>query len=129
VNDHVIRQEPERRVDASKLVVGLLLVTFGLAFLFDRLYWFDAFELVRLWPLWLILFGVARILFPSRGRGRLAGFWPLLIGGIFLLDTQDILPLHDSWPLFIVGAGLLMTLRAMGVGGAAGCGRHGERAS
>lgn len=124
MNDHVIPREPGRGFDASKLVVGLLLVSFGLAFLFDRLYWFDAFGLVRLWPLWLILFGVVRILFPTRGRGRLAGFWPLLIGGIFLLDTQDLLPLHDSWPLFIVGAGLLLMLRATGVGG---CHRQREK--
>lgn len=115
MNDQVIDQ-PQRGFDAPKLVMGVLLLTFGLAFLFDRLYWFDAGELFRLWPLWLIAFGVMRVAFPRRGRGRLAGFWPILIGGIFLLDTLDVMGLDDSWPLFIVGAGLLMVARAFGVG-------------
>lgn len=115
VNEHVI-ERPERGFDTPKLITGVLLLTFGLAFLFDRLYRVDATELFRLWPLWLIAFGAARVVFPRRGRGRLAGFWPILIGGIFLLDTQGVMGLDDSWPLFIVGAGLLMVARAFGIG-------------
>jgi Domain of unknown function (DUF5668) len=118
VNENTMH-EP-RGVDAGKLAVGVMLLAFGLLFLFDRLFWIDAGEVFRLWPLWLMAFGVIRILFPASrhcGRGsRLGGFWPLLIGSIFLLDTLNVLALHDSWPLFIAGAGLLMVLRAMGGG-------------
>lgn len=108
--------EPDGGVDAGKLVTGLVLLTIGGIFLADRFFWVDARELFRLWPLWLIGFGVLRVLFPCRGRGRLGGFWPILIGGVFLLDTLRILELHDSWPLFIVGAGLLMVLRSASAG-------------
>jgi hypothetical protein len=116
VNEQTVRES--RGIDGGKLGIGLLLLALGVVFLLDRLFWIDAGEAFRLWPLWLMAFGVIRILFPaSRGcarRGsRLAGFWPLLIGGIFLMDVLDVLHLHDSWPLFIVGAGLLMVLRAM----------------
>ena len=119
MNEQAMHREPERGFDAAKLVTGLLLVTFGLVFLLDRLYWLEAREMLRLWPLWLIAFGVIRVMFPSHHRGRLAGFWPILIGGIFLLDTLDVMALHDSWPLFIVGGGLIMVLRALRTGGGA----------
>lgn len=106
-------------IDIGKLLVGLLLVTLGVLFLFDRLFWMDLGEGLRLWPLWLMAFGAIRILFPAMGRHgrratRLAGFWPLLIGGIFLMDTLRVMDLHQSWPLFIVGIGVLMVLRSMG---------------
>jgi hypothetical protein len=114
VNDRTM--PPERGVDTGKLVAGLVLLTVGGIFLADRLYWIDARELFRLWPVWLIGFGVLRVLFPSRGRGRLGGFWPILIGGVFLLDTMRVLDLRDSWPLFIVGAGLFMVLRSASAG-------------
>jgi hypothetical protein len=118
VNQHTTGES--RGIDGGKLAIGLLLSTIGLLFLLQELLWIDAHEFFRLWPLWLIAFGVIRILFPATTRtgcglrgSRLQGFWPLLIGGIFLADTLDVLSLHDSWPLFIVGAGLLMVLRAM----------------
>lgn len=126
MNEQLAQHQSERGFDTSKLVTGLLLLTFGMLFLVDRFYWFDASQVFRLWPLWLIAFGVLRIAFPCRGRGRLAGFWPVLIGSIFLLDTLDVLHIGESWPLFIVGAGLLMVLRAVGYGV---CDRHRERVS
>jgi hypothetical protein len=124
VNEQLI-PERDRRIDVSKLLMGLFLVALGVTFLFERLYWWDAHELFRLWPLWLIGFGLLRVAYPRRRHGRLSGFWPILIGGIFLLDTLDLMHLHNSWPLFIVGGGLLMMLRAAGVGG---CARNGEPA-
>lgn len=114
MNEQLI-QERRRGIDFPRLTVGLFLVTLGLAFLLDRFYWWDTHELVRLWPLWLIGFGVLRVAFPGDGRSRLAGFWPILIGSIFLMDALDVMRVRDSWPLFIVGGGILMMLRAAGV--------------
>jgi hypothetical protein len=111
-----LTQEPRRGMDMPKLTMGLFLVAIGLTFLFDRLYWWNTHEVFRLWPLWLIGFGVLRVAYPRQGRSRVAGFWPILIGSIFLLDTLDVMPIGDSWPLFIVGGGILMMLRATGVG-------------
>jgi hypothetical protein len=120
MNDVIEPNQARPGVDGGKLAMGVMLVAFGLVFLLDRLFWVDASEAFRLWPLLLIAYGVVRIAFPSqrgcRRGSRLAGFWPLLIGGIFLADELDVLMLHDSWPLFIVGAGILMVLRSTGAG-------------
>lgn len=124
VNEPTAHDGRARGFDTPKLVSGLLLVTMGTIFLLDRLYWFDASEAFRLWPLWLMAFGVLRVAFPGRSRTRLAGFWPILIGSIFLLDTFDVMSIRESWPLFIVGGGLLMVLRALGFGV---CDRHPKR--
>lgn len=113
-----------RRLDMPKLATGLFLVALGAVFLLDRLHWWDSHELVRYWPLWLIGFGAIRVAYPRRGRSRLAGFWPILIGSILLMHTLDIMRMDDSWPLFIVAGGLLMMLRAAGVGGGE---RHHDR--
>jgi hypothetical protein len=115
VNDQPVR-ESRGGFDMPKLAMGLFLVALGLAFLFDRLFWWDAHEFLRLWPVWLIGFGLLRVAYPREGRSRLAGFWPVLIGGIFLLDTLDVVPVSHSWPLFIVGAGILMMLKGAGAG-------------
>lgn len=106
--------ERDGGVDKGRLVTGLVLVALGAVFLLDRLWLIDARAAFRLWPLWLIGFGVLRVLLPPRGRGRLAGFWPILVGGVFLLDILDVMAIQDSWPLFIAGAGLVMVLRAAG---------------
>lgn len=106
-------------VDSGKLAMGVLFVAFGAIFLLDRFFWIDPRETFRLWPLLLIAYGLVKIIFPGQGRcgrgSRLGGFWPLLIGGVFLADMLDVMALHESWPLFIVGIGIVMVLRAVGV--------------
>jgi hypothetical protein len=99
-----------------KLLTGLFLVALGATFLLDRFYWWDTHDLFRLWPLWLIAFGAIRVAYPRHRRSRLAGFWPILIGAIFLMDSLRVMSINESWPLFIVGGGILMMLRASGVG-------------
>ena len=116
MNEQMIDQPQRGGMDMAKFTMGLFLIGVGATFLFDRFYGWNSHEVLRLWPLWLIAFGVIRVAYPGRGRSRIAGFWPVLIGSIFLMDTLDVMHIHDSWPLFIVGGGILMMLRATGVG-------------
>lgn len=98
---------------------GLLLITIGLIFFADRQGYGGGMG--ALWPLILIVIGGSKILFPRDrsvmragvvvGRRncqehRLSGLWLILVGGIFLLHQNHILSIHQSWPLFIVAAGL-----------------------
>ena len=96
---------------------GVLLITIGLIFFAER-QGYGSFQ--NLWPLILIISGVAKILFPRDrtvqagvviGRrncqeSRYSGTWLILVGGIFLMNQNHILSLRQSWPLFIVAAGV-----------------------
>jgi hypothetical protein len=85
---------------AAQVVTGLILIALGLMFLADRMMFAHAFS--RYWPVLLIIWGLGRAV-EQRGRG---GVWLIGTGAILLLHTLDIFRLDDSWPLFIVIAGL-----------------------
>lgn len=89
------------RSRAHDVTIGLLLIALGGIFLADQLALGDAFG--RYWPALLIVLGIGH-LFSRERRGGVP--WLLVIGVLMLLHTTDVLRLSDSWPLFIVAAGL-----------------------
>jgi hypothetical protein len=104
------RHDGERRT--GQLVMGVVLLVVGAAFLADRLGYWVAEDIWRYWPVILIAMGLGKVLERGDGRRR-SGVWLLMIGGIFLLDTFEVLEIHDSWPLFIVAAGIMTVWRAI----------------
>jgi uncharacterized membrane protein YhaH (DUF805 family) len=95
--------------ERNNIGVGLVLITVGGIFLLDR-QGYGGFG--HFWPLLLIVGGASKILFPSdsddkRCRdSRSSGVWLLLVGVIFLLHQNSIWRISDTWPLFIVAAGI-----------------------
>lgn len=83
---------------------GVILIVVGLIFLGERLGWGLSWNMGRMWPIILIVLGLVQML-TRRSPG---GAWLVFTGGIFLLNQNHILRLHDSWPLFIVAAGIGM---------------------
>jgi hypothetical protein len=104
-------EPPPSRREARHYTVGVLLIVLGLLMLGDELrVAFAPFGLSlsvgRLWPIILIVLGLGRFL-SARAEGRPGGgYWLLFLGGVFLLHTYRVLTLEQSWPLFIVMAGL-----------------------
>jgi hypothetical protein len=91
---------------ASQVTTGLLVVLIGLLLLAGQLD--RGWEFGRLWPLIFVVLGVSRFLTVSEDGSRGDGFWFLFLGGIFLLHSTRILRLSDSWPLFVVAAGVAL---------------------
>ena len=103
--------------DRNGIGTGVLLITIGLIFLAER-QGFGHFR--NLWPLILIISGLAKMLIPRdrslqagvvMGRRncqehRYSGLWLVVVGGIFFMHENGILSIHQSWPLFIVAGGL-----------------------
>jgi hypothetical protein len=85
---------------AAQVVTGVVLIALGLLFLADRMMFTHAFS--RYWPVLLIVWGLGH----AAARRKGGGVWLIGTGVILLLHTLDIFPLNDSWPLFIVIAGL-----------------------
>lgn len=113
------------RPHGGTLVAGLILIGVGTAFLLYNLGLID-FEIPwRWWPLILVAIGAGKLITagdPDEVRG---GAWMVLVGGWLLLNFQGWFGLswHDSWPLMIVAAGLMIAWSAWsGDGGS--CRRH-----
>jgi hypothetical protein len=92
-------------VNRSDLVCGVLLIGVGLVFLASNLGSLPEMNIARLWPLVLVIIGTGKIV-SSDPDDRWCGVTLLLIAGIFLAHNYRVMRIHDSWPLFIVVAGL-----------------------
>lgn len=92
-------------VRRKDLVSGVLLIGIGLIFLASNLGTLPEANVARMWPLVLVVIGLYKILVPG-DDGLWGGVSLLLIAGIFLAHNYRVMRIHDSWPLFIVVAGL-----------------------
>ena len=92
------------------VVSGVLLIVIGLVFLASNLGTMPEVNFARLWPMILVVIGAGRILSPNPDENRWNGLVLIFIAGIFLAHNYDVMRLRDSWPLFIVGAGLSVLL-------------------
>lgn len=95
------------------IVSGGLLVVIGLLFLSANLGAIPEVNIVRLWPLILVVIGCGKLAVPDED-GRWGGIVLILIAGIFLLHNYRVYRLHDTWPLFIVIAGLSVMFGSRG---------------
>lgn len=108
---------PEQRTHdsrfAHKLVIGILCMALGGAFLLHNLNLVDAHQSLRFWPLALVILGLERII--TRGFLYATGGHVLVLLGIALqMDAFERAYLWQKWwPLAIVWLGLLLTLRAL----------------
>ena len=104
----------ERRGEWS-LVLGILLVGLGAAFLLDN---FDVIYIgapaYRFWPLILVAIGVSKMLMAETYRDRRKGFAWIFIGLWFLVTVLHMfgLTFHTSWPLLLIGWGINAIWRA-----------------
>ena len=98
----------ERR-QASQVSLGLSLVIVGLIFLGQRLGWGPGWNFGQLWPLVFIGMGTVELVL-TRARHIGAYFW-IFTGVILLLDRRGLMPLSDSWPLFLVAGGVWLIFR------------------
>jgi hypothetical protein len=92
-------------VKTKDVMAGAILIVIGLIFLSGNLLDSPEWHLGRLWPVIMIVIGGGKILFPE-GGSRVNGLPLVLVGSIFLAHNYRVISLRDSWPLFIVAAGI-----------------------
>jgi hypothetical protein len=106
----------------GQIVVGLIVLALGGLLLADR--YFPDEQLMRSWwPLVLIVMGVARLAVVQveahcRSRSRRSGVWLIMIGLWALISDSHLfgLTFATSWPLLVIGVGVLMVWRALDTG-------------
>jgi len=97
---------------SGQAVLGIMAIFFGLLFLLDNMDIIDARPYLHYWPVFLILFGLGRILHPSHAGGRFFGAAVTLFGILLLIRSLGYteIGLSELWPvlLILVGGGLIL---------------------
>jgi predicted membrane protein len=105
----VFRREAQRRHGHGRhgIFFGALICAVGVILLLDHLGYVSADHLWRFWPLIIVIVGVANL---TDATQRAWGLLLVVVGGLFLLSSLDIIRLHwgDIWPIAIIAAGALM---------------------
>lgn len=95
-------------VKTSRLILGLTLIAIGVAYILDRLGYFDASELWSYWPVVLIAAGLGKLVTPGSGSSRITGALITAIGVWLLLENLGYVyfSFWRWWPLILVFVGL-----------------------
>ncbi len=89
---------------AGRFVAGAILIVLGVLFLLDNLGLIDAREVIRFWPVVLIILGITRLFSTRRPEDSVGGLVLLFLGAIFLLRALHVpwFRLRSAWPLLLV---------------------------
>jgi hypothetical protein len=92
------------------LIPGLIVIGVGLLFLLDNFHVIYVRDWWRYWPVVLIAVGLVKLVDSTFIGGRITGGILLGLGAIFLGQNLGFyyVGMHNLWPLFLIGAGLLM---------------------
>lgn len=105
-----------RRSGGGQFVSGLFVITMGLLFLLSNMGYFQMRDVIRFWPVFLLVMGIVRLI--ECRDGSIAGplVW-IAAGFLLLLMNLDVIDIdfRQVWPLFLIVIGLLMISRAYGV--------------
>ena len=100
-----------------QIILGLLIVAFGVILTLDNLDYLEAGDILRFWPLLLVAFGLARIVGSDCTSSRVSGGLMVIIG--LWLTADDIwgvpIDFQRWWPMVLVAIGALILLRGLKV--------------
>jgi LiaF transmembrane domain len=111
------------RPNVGLIVVGLIVLTMGGLLLADRYFSLDVRLMRSWWPLVPIVMGAVRLAtahpYPDgRSRSRRSGVWLIMIGLWALVSDSHLFgfTFNTSWPLLVIGAGVLIVWRSLETG-------------
>ncbi len=93
-----------------QLVLALLIIAAGILFTLDNLGVFYAWDILRLWPALLIVFGLIRLSQPGSVPSRMVGVIIAGLGTLLLLAYLGLIhfSIWSLWPLVLVLLGIGM---------------------
>src|SRR5450432_3359527 len=92
------------------LIPGAIVIGIGVLFLLQNFHIAYIWDWWRYWPVALIAVGLVKLVDSTYGGGRVFGGILLVVGAIFLGSSLGIydVSIGELWPLFLIGAGLMM---------------------
>ncbi|MCX6138335.1 MAG: DUF5668 domain-containing protein [Ignavibacteriales bacterium] len=93
---------------AKRMFWGVILLLLGVFFLLQNFHFIHTGSIGVHWPLFLILAGGAKLLWPDPDSSRGSGLWLLFIGVWCYVSTLQIagLTFGTSWPILLIGVGV-----------------------
>ncbi|PLX24073.1 MAG: hypothetical protein C0600_13760 [Ignavibacteria bacterium] len=97
----------------SRSVLGVLILLLGIVLTLGNFDIIDAPEVIRFWPVLLVLFGLLKALQPGGTGGRVFGGAIAFIGAMMILNRLDMFNFDfwDFWPLLLVAIGASLVFR------------------
>jgi predicted membrane protein len=95
-----------------QIILGLCIVTIGVALTLDNLGWVETHHLLRFWPMAIVLVGLAKFLQAEDNSGRVFGGILMFVGVALLGDVLNIFELWAWWPVAMILLGVVMISRA-----------------
>jgi hypothetical protein len=109
-----------RPISRAQVIFGLVVMLLGAVMLADRFDWSGVHLNVPVWPFFLIFLGLARLSdrrVDRHGRIRVnrVGGWLMFVGVWGLFNEYRLFDIHynHSWPLLVIGAGILVVWQAL----------------
>lgn len=98
----------------GRLVVGALLIFFGLLFTLDNMGVLDSGDVLSYWPVILIAVGLLKVVRPQHEGHRKLGYVLLALGVFFQLRILGYIHMRSAWPFVLVVIGGFLVWRALG---------------
>ena len=94
----------------NRVVLGTIIVVFGVLSLIDNLHIFGMVDIFSFWPTVFILIGIVKILQTQNRSSYVIGVIFIALGGLLTLEHLGFLYFRarDLWPLLLIGAGVLV---------------------
>jgi predicted membrane protein len=94
----------------SRIVLGAIIIVFGVLALIDNMHIFESFNILSFWPTVFIIAGLLKIFQTHNRSGFVVGAFVVAVGIFLTLEHLGLLyfHIHDWWPLFLIGAGVLV---------------------
>ncbi len=99
----------------TRMLIGVVLVFFGLLWTVDNLGWTAAGEVMRWWPVLVLLYGIMRLVGSGVRRSTLQGVFFTLVGGLLVIARiADVsVGLGIAFPLLMILGGIGIVRRTM----------------
>ena len=99
----------------KQLMWGLVLVCVGVTIFLDQIDVIDVQGIWHYWPLLMVIFGINKMVGYPTAKHFSSGLW-MVFTGLWLFAVFEHLfglTLHNSWPFFIVAAGVSMIVEPL----------------
>lgn len=98
-----------------RVLIGAIVIIFGVLALVDNLHWFNARDYIQFWPMVLIAFGVLKLSQTRATSGYIIAGGLIAAGALMTLSNLGfiIFRMRDWWPLFIILAGLAVVFKGV----------------